>query len=59
MRIPPLKLRNYLRSGIDVYLMVFALGAVFDHLMGVVYYFAIVQNLYWLAIVLMVIKQKK
>ena len=59
VRIPPLKLRNYLRSGIDVYLMVFALGAVFDHLMGVVYYFAVVQNLYWLAIVSMVIKQKK
>ena len=59
MRIPPLKLRNYLRSGIDVYLMVFALGAVFDHLMGVVYYFAVVQNLYWLAIVSMVIRQKK
>lgn len=59
LRVPPLKLRNYLRSGIDVYLMVFALGAVFDHLMGVVYYFAIVQNLYWLAIVLIVIKQKK
>ena len=59
LRVPPLKLRNYLRSGIDVYLMVFALGAVFDHLMGVVYYFAIVQNLYWLAIVLMVIKQNK
>ena len=58
-RIPPLKLRNYLRSGIDVYLMVFALGAVFDHLMGVVYYFAVVQNLYWLAIVSMVIRQKK
>ena len=59
VRIPPLKLRNYLRSGIDVYLMVFALGAVFDHLMGVVYYFAIVQNLYWLAIVSMVMRQKK
>ena len=59
VRIPPLKLRNYLRSGIDVYLMVFALGAVFDHLYGVVYYFAIVQNLYWLAIVLMVVKQNK
>ena len=59
VRIPPLKLRNYLRSGIDVYLMVFALGAVFDHLYGVVYYFAIVQNLYWLAIVLMVIRQNK
>ena len=57
--VPPLKLRNYLRSGIDVYLMVFALGAVFDHLMGVVYYFAVVQNLYWLAIVSMVIRQKK
>ena len=59
VRIPPLKLRNYLRSGIDVYLMIFALGAVFDHLYGVVYYFAIVQNLYWLAIVLMVVKQNK
>ena len=59
VRIPPLKLRNYLRSGIDVYLLVFALGAVFDHLMGVVYYFAVVQNLYWLAIVSMVIRQKK
>ncbi len=61
VRVQPLKLRNYLRSGIDVYLMVFALGAVFDHLMGVVYYFAVVQNLYWLAIVLIliVIKQKK
>ena len=59
VRIPPLKLRNYLRSGIDVYLMVFALGAVFDHLYGVVYYFAIVQNLYWLAIVLMVVRQNK
>ena len=59
LHIPPLKLRNYLRSGIDVYLMVFALGAVFDHLYGVVYYFAIVQNLYWLAIVLMVIRQNK
>ncbi len=59
VRIPPLKLRNYLRSGIDVYLMVFALGAVFDHLMGVVYYFAVVQNLYWLAIVSMVMRQKK
>ena len=58
VRIPPLKLRNYLRSGIDVYLLVFALGAVFDHLMGVVYYFAVVQNLYWLAIVSMVIRQK-
>ena len=42
-----------------LYRVVFALGAVFDQLMGVVYYFAIVQNLYWLAIVLMVIKQKK
>ena len=59
VRIPPLKLRNYMRSGIDVYLMVFALGAVFDHLMGVVYYFAVVQNLYWLAIVSMVVRQKK
>ena len=59
VRIPPLKLRNYLRSGIDVYLLVFALGAVFDQLMGVVYYFAVVQNLYWLAIVSMVIRQKK
>ena len=58
MSIPPLKLRNYLRSGIDVYLMVFALGTVFDQLMGVVYYFAVVQNLYWLAIVSMVIRQK-
>jgi phosphatidylglycerophosphate synthase len=59
VRIPPLKLRNYLRSGIDVYLLVFALGAVFDQLMGVVYYFAVVQNLYWLAIVSMVVRQKK
>ena len=59
VRVSPLKLRNYLRSGIDVYLMVFALGAVFDHLMGVVYYFAVVQNLYWLAIVSMVVRQKK
>jgi hypothetical protein len=39
--------------------MVFALGAVFDQLMGVVYYFAVVQNLYWLAIVSMVVRQKK
>ena len=59
VRVSPLKLRNYLRSGIDVYLMVFALGAVFDQLMGVVYYFAVVQNLYWLAIVSMVVRQKK
>ncbi len=59
VRVPPLKLRNYLRSGIDVYLMVFTLGAAFDHLMGVVYYFAIVQNLYWLAIVFVVIRQKR
>lgn len=57
-RISPLKLRSYLRSGIDVYLMVFALGAVFDQLYGVVYYFAVVQNLYWLAIVSMAIRQK-
>ena len=35
-----------------LYRVVFALGAVFDQLMGVVYYFAVVQNLYWLAIVL-------
>jgi len=34
------------------------LGAVFDPLYGVVYYFAIVQNLYWLAIVSMVVRQK-
>ena len=59
VRVPPLKLRNYLRSSIDVYLMVFALGAVFDQLMGVVYYFAVIQNLYWLAIVSMVIREKK
>lgn len=58
MRVSPLKLRNYLRSGIDVYLMVFALGAVFDQLYGVVYYFAVVQNLYWLAIVSMVVRSK-
>ena len=59
VRVSPLKLRNYLRSGIDVYLMVFALGAVFDHLMGVVYYCAVVQNLYWLAIVSMVVRQNQ
>ena len=59
VRLSPLTLRNYLRSGVDVYLMVFALGAVFDHLMGIIYYFAMVQNLYWLAIVFMAICQKK
>lgn len=39
--------------------MVFALSAVFDQFYGVVYYFAIVQNLYWLAIVSMVVLQKR
>lgn len=58
VRVSPLKLRNYLRSSMDVYLMVFTLGAVFDQLYGVVYYFAIVQNLYWLAIVSIVVRQK-
>ena len=57
--VEPRKLRNYLRSGIDVYLMVFTLGAVFDRLMWVVYYFALVQNLYWLAIVLLVVASRK
>ena len=57
--VEPRKLRNYLRSGIDVYLMVFTLGALFDQLMWVVYYFAVVQNLYWLAIVLLVLATRK
>ena len=56
--IPPQTLRNYLRSGIDVYLMVFTLGAVFNQLMGIVYYFAIVQNLYWLGIVTLVLARR-
>ena len=58
-RIQPQKVRNYLRSGIDVYLMVFTLGAVFDQLMWIVFYFAVIQNLYWLAIVMLVMVNRR
>lgn len=34
------------------------LGAVFDRLYEVVYYFAIVQNFYWLTIVSVVVRQE-
>ena len=58
-RVQPQKVRNYLRSGIDVYLMVFTIGAVFDQLMWIVYYFAVFQNLYWLAIVMLVLVNRR
>ena len=59
LRISPRTLRNFLRSGIDVYLMVFTLGAVFNQLMWVVYYFAVVQNLYWLGILTLVMVRRR
>ncbi|MCY3757215.1 MAG: CDP-alcohol phosphatidyltransferase family protein [Acidobacteria bacterium] len=58
LRISPRTMRNFLRSGIDVYLMVFTLGAVFNQLMWIVYYFAVVQNLYWLGILLLVLARR-
>jgi len=48
----------YLRIGIDLHMMVFAVGAVLDQLMWVNYFFITIQNAYWLAIVLNVLVKR-
>ncbi len=58
LRVKPQYLRNYLRCGIDVYLMAFALGAIFDRLMWINYFFIAVQNMYWIAVVVVVLTKK-
>jgi len=49
----------YLTIGIDLHMMIFALGAVFNQLMLINYFFIYVQNAYWLLIFVLILFKKE
>ncbi len=49
----------YLRIGIDMHMMIFALGAILNQLMWINYFFISIQNVYWIALFITVLVRRE